>query len=181
MAAFAKLYAKLFPVMIKLATDIELIPRQLFKPLCFQIVRWFSSSKMYEHPEVESLLESLIQGAQNKNNTSLRQLCSDAMAEFAKWTLKQMSDHEIEQNPANIKSLVRRIESNSNHPDHFKRLSSVLCFNKIFGVLREHDPLISTFCLEICYSILMSLQKCYDQPEQSHEVIQNCKLILPKI
>jgi hypothetical protein len=63
MAAFAKLYAKLFPVMIKLATDIELIPRQLFKPLCFQIVRWFSSSKIYEHPEVESLLESLIEGA----------------------------------------------------------------------------------------------------------------------
>jgi hypothetical protein len=108
-------------------------------------------------------------------------LCSDAVAEFAKWTLKQMTDSEIESNPANIKSLIRRIESNSNHPDPFKRLSSVLCFNKVFGVIREHDPLISTFCLEICYSVLQSLKMCYDQSEQSHEVILNCKLILPKI
>jgi DNA-dependent protein kinase catalytic subunit len=63
MAAFAKLYAKLFPVIIRLATEIELISRQLFQPLCFQIVRWFSSSKIYEHPEVESLLDALIEGA----------------------------------------------------------------------------------------------------------------------
>jgi diacylglycerol kinase len=35
MAAFAKLYAKLFPVIIRLATEIEQISRQLFEPLCF--------------------------------------------------------------------------------------------------------------------------------------------------
>jgi DNA-dependent protein kinase catalytic subunit len=87
-AAFAKLYAKLFPVMIKLATEVELISRQLFEPLCFQIVRWFSSSKIYEHAEVESLLDSLTEGAQNKNNTALRLLCSNGVAEFAKWSLK---------------------------------------------------------------------------------------------
>jgi len=162
MAAFAKLYAKLFPVLIKLATDVELVPRQLFKPLCFQIVRWFSSSKVYEHPEVESLLDSLIEGAQNKNNTTLRLLCSEAVAEFAKWSLKQMSDKEIEENPANINSLIRRIESNSNHPDPFRRLSAVLCFNKIFAVIREFDPLVDRFCLEICYSVLQSLKMCYD-------------------
>jgi DNA-dependent protein kinase catalytic subunit len=62
MAAFAKLYAKLFPVIIRLATEIEEISRQLFEPLVFQIVRWFSSSKIYEHPEVESLLDALIEG-----------------------------------------------------------------------------------------------------------------------
>jgi len=34
-AAFAKLYAKLFPVIIRLATEIEEISRQLFEPLIF--------------------------------------------------------------------------------------------------------------------------------------------------
>jgi|LauGreDrversion4_2_1035121.scaffolds.fasta_scaffold175371_3 DNA-dependent protein kinase catalytic subunit len=63
MAAFAKLYAKLFPVIIRLATEIEQISRQLFEPLVFQIVHWFSSSKIYEHPEVESLLDALIEGS----------------------------------------------------------------------------------------------------------------------
>jgi hypothetical protein len=65
-----------------------------------------------------------------------------------------MNDAEIEQNPANIKSLIRRIDSNSNHPDPYKRLSSVLCFSKIFSIIRESDPLVDRFCLEICYSVL---------------------------
>ena len=82
---------------------------------------------MENHPEVESLLDSLIEGAQNKNNMTLRQLCGNCISEFAKWSLKQMTDEQIKTNPANIKSLLRRIYSNSNHPDQYKRLASVLC------------------------------------------------------
>lgn len=62
-AAFAKLYSKLFPVIIRLATEIEHISRQLFEPLCFQLVHWFSRYKISEHAEVESLLDALIEGA----------------------------------------------------------------------------------------------------------------------
>ena len=87
-APFAKIYKKLFPIIIRLATENELISRQLFEPLIFQIVRWFSSSRMYEHPEVESLLDALIDGASSKNNSTLRDMCSNAVAEFAKWNLK---------------------------------------------------------------------------------------------
>ena len=92
MAAFAKLYARLFPVIIRLATEIEQISRQLFEPLVFQIVRWFSSSKIFEHPEVASLLDALVEGTQSRNNSAQRELCSDAIAVFAKWSLKHMSD-----------------------------------------------------------------------------------------
>ena len=92
-----------------------------------------------------------------------------------------MSDKEIQENPVNIKSLIRRIESNSNHPDPFKRLSSVLCFNKIFSIIREFDPLVDRFCLEICYSVLSSLKMCYDKMELSHEVIDTSVKLLPKI
>lgn len=111
----------------------------------------------------------------------MRQLCSNAVAEFAKWSLKQMSDREIEGNPANIKSLIRRIESNANHPDPFKRLSAVLCFNKIFVVIREFDPLVDRFCLEICYQVLTSLKMCYEKMELSHEVIETSLALTPKI
>ena len=102
MAAFAKLYARLFPVIIRLATEIEEISRQLFEPLVFQIVRWFSSSKIHEHPEVESLLDAIIEGTQSRNNSTLREMCSNAMAVFAEWSLKQKSDKEIKDNPSNI-------------------------------------------------------------------------------
>jgi PIN domain nuclease of toxin-antitoxin system len=78
-----------------------------------------------------------------------------------------MSDKDIQENPVNIKSLVRRIESNSNHPDPFKRLSSVLCFNKIFSVLREFDPLVDKFCMEITHHVLASLKMCHNAREFS--------------
>jgi hypothetical protein len=149
--------------------------------LIFQIVRWFSSSRVYEHPEVESLLDALIEGAASRNNSALREMCSNAVAEFAKWSLKQMSEKDIKENPNNIKSLIRRIESNSNHPDPFKRLSAVLCFNKIFSIIREHDPLIDRFCLEIAQCVLSSLKMCHNSLEFSQEVIDNCTKLLEKI
>ena len=92
-------------------------------------------------------------------------MCSNAVAEFARWSLKQMSDKELEENPANIKSLIRRIESNSNHPDPFKRLSSVLCFTKIFDVIKSFDPLMDRFCLEIARCVLSSLKMCHNSLE----------------
>jgi PIN domain nuclease of toxin-antitoxin system len=85
-------------------------------------------------------------------------MCSNAVAVFAKWSLKQMSDSEIQENPSNIKSLLRRIESNSNHPDPFKRLSSVLCFSKIVMVVKDYDSLIDRFLLEISRCVLISLK-----------------------
>ena len=92
-----------------------------------------------------------------------------------------MSEVELEQNPINIKSLIRRIQSNSNHPDPYKRLSAVLCFNRVFSVIREHDPLVDRFCLEICHSITTSLKLCYEKDELSHEVIDTVKALIPKI
>ena len=71
--------------------------------------------------------------------------------------------------PTNIKSLVRRIESNSNHPDPFKRLSSVLCFSKLFNVIKDHETLVDEFCLEITRCVLGSLKLCHNSLEFSQE------------
>lgn len=92
-----------------------------------------------------------------------------------------MTDKDIKENPNNIQSLLRRIESNSNHPDPFKRLSAVLCFNKIFAIIREFDPLVDRFCMEIAHSVLGSLKMCHNSLEFSQEVIDNCTRLLDKI
>ena len=112
-AAFAKLYSKLFPVIIRLATEEEQISRQLFEPLCFQLVRWFSRYRISEHVEVEYLLDALIEGAQSRNNFTLREMCSNAVAEFASWSLRHSqaavaSSDSPEFEFANIRSLVRK-------------------------------------------------------------------------
>jgi hypothetical protein len=51
---------------------------------------------------VESLLDAIIEGTQSRNNSTLREMCSNAMAVFAEWSLKQKSDKEIKDNPSNI-------------------------------------------------------------------------------
>ena len=58
---------------------------------------------------------------------------------------------------------------------------AVLCFNKIFVVIREFDPLVDRFCLEICYQVLTSLKMCYEKMELSHEVIETSQALIPKI
>ena len=35
----------------------------------------------------------MIEGAQSRNNSTLREISSNAVAEFARWSLKQMTDH----------------------------------------------------------------------------------------
>ena len=92
-----------------------------------------------------------------------------------------MSDKDIRENPANIKSLIRRIESNANHPDPFKRLSAVLCFSKVFAVIREQDPLVDRFALEIAHCVLGSLKMCHNSLEFSQEVIDGCGTLLDKV
>jgi len=89
-----------------------------------------------------------------------------------------MSDVEIQENPSNIKSLLRRIESNANHPDPFKRLSSVLCFSKILMVVKDFDSLVDRFCLEIARCVLSSLKQCHNSLEFSQDVIENCSELL---
>ena len=73
---------------------------------------------------------------------------------------------------------MRRIASNSNHPDPFKRLSSVLCFSKIFEVIQLHENLVDEYCLEITRCVLISLKMCHNSLEFSQEVIENCAELL---
>jgi len=101
-------------------------------------------------------------------------MCSNAVAVFAEWSLHGKTEAEISDNQSNIKSLIRRIESNSNHPDPFKRLSAVLCFSKIFTVIKDYNPLVDQFTLEITRCVLGSLKMCHNTIEFSQEVIDNC-------
>ena len=53
--------------------------------------------------DVDSLLEALIDGAGNKNNNCIRQLCANAIGEFTKCRIKNLSADEIENNPIMIR------------------------------------------------------------------------------
>jgi hypothetical protein len=149
----------------------------MFEPLCKSLVHWFASSREYEHPDVMCLLDSLLNAAASKNNNSLRELGSDCIAEFAKWTLKHQ-DNQSDEAPQNIKSLIRRIQSNSAHSDPFKRLSAINCYDKLFRILREEDKLMDIFLFEITHSVLNTIRLSHSSPELSQDVVGAAKKIL---
>ena len=58
---YAKIYEKLFPIILSLAVDVEGVSRQLFQTLGIQLVHWFSKNHQFESNETMTLLDSVWQ------------------------------------------------------------------------------------------------------------------------
>ncbi len=41
---FYRIYQAVFPSLITLATDVDTVTRQLFEPLVFQLIHWFTKN-----------------------------------------------------------------------------------------------------------------------------------------
>lgn len=164
---YAKLYEKLFPLIYKLATDIETFARQLFEPLSKQLVRWFAKSRSYEHPETMALLDCLMESASSPTNAALRTFGSSCLGEFARCVINNKSDPD-----STFKSIIRRIESYANHPDTHKRMGAVLCFRNILPTMNNIQSLISRFILEIGHVLIMTIKLShYDKKSKESEDI----------
>ncbi|KAK0048622.1 DNA-dependent protein kinase catalytic subunit, partial [Biomphalaria pfeifferi] len=159
-----QLYRKLFPSLLQLACDVELVCKELFEPLMLQLIHWFTNNKMAESPETMALLDCIFDGLIQSNDMALRDFCAKCLREFLKWSLKQISRKSAEKNPINVKSVLKRIYSFSSHPNASKRLGAALAFNNIYMVLREEDALVDRFTFEILVHFVDSLSLAhYDE------------------
>jgi DNA-dependent protein kinase catalytic subunit len=84
-----RLYAHLFPVLLRLAVDVEQVARQLFEPLTTQIIHWFTRNHNEENAETMTLLEAIIDAVGNPTDGALREFAAKCLAEFLKWSIKQ--------------------------------------------------------------------------------------------
>ena len=168
---FAKIYEHIFPCVYRLAVDVEIIARQLFEPLSKQLVRWFARSCSYEHPETMALIDSLVECVCNSNSSALRNLSSDCIGEFCKYLIL------YNPNPlANFKSVIRRVEALSNHPQIDKRKGAVLCFKRILGFISMNDLLVDKFLLEIAHMVFLTTK--ISANKASDEISKICKSTL---
>ncbi len=156
--SFAKIFQKLIPEMLRLASDIQQVPRSIFEPLCKQTVHWLATSVKQEKAEVVALLDSLLEGAADKSNATLREHCAVCIAEYFDWHTRHFKKADLANNPATIKSLIRKIQSFAIHPDPFKQLASVLCFDKLFRFLRNEQSLVDLYVMDITLSLLTALR-----------------------
>ncbi|MEQ2187981.1 hypothetical protein GOODEAATRI_010271 [Goodea atripinnis] len=131
-----KLHKKLFPVLLRLACDVDQVTRQLFEPLVMQLIHWFTNNKKFESQDTVAVLEAILDGVIDPMDSSLRDFCGRCIEEFVKWSIKQTTPKQQEKSPTNMKSLFKRIYSLALHPNGFKRLGAALAFNSIYREFR---------------------------------------------
>ncbi|RMC15431.1 hypothetical protein DUI87_07622 [Hirundo rustica rustica] len=54
------LYKRIFPVLLRLACDIDQVARQLYEPLVMQLIHWFTSNKKFESQDTVAFLEAIL-------------------------------------------------------------------------------------------------------------------------
>ncbi|XP_068717854.1 DNA-dependent protein kinase catalytic subunit-like isoform X1 [Montipora capricornis] len=179
-----KLWNHLFPCLLQLSCDVEQVAEQLFKPLVFQLIHWFTNNRMYESPETIALLDAILDGLVYHGEAALRDFSAQCVREFLQWSIKQTSEKDLEKSPINIKSLLKRLYSLALHPSAAKRLGAALAFNNIYTIFREESSLVDVFILEILANYLESLSLAHNDDqargtqEQTAKVIEHLERII---
>ncbi|XP_042366176.1 DNA-dependent protein kinase catalytic subunit [Plectropomus leopardus] len=168
-----KLHKKLFPVLLRLACDVDQVTRQLFEPLVMQLIHWFTNNKKFESQDTVAVLEAIMDGVVDPMDSTLRDFCGRCIEEFVKWSIKQTTPKQQEKSPTNMKSLFKRIYSLALHPNGFKRLGAALAFNSIYRQFREEKSLVEQFIFEILVIFVESLALAHSD-ERSMGTLQQC-------
>uniref|UniRef100_A0A3P9A875 DNA-dependent protein kinase catalytic subunit n=1 Tax=Esox lucius TaxID=8010 RepID=A0A3P9A875_ESOLU len=167
------LHKRLFPVLLRLACDVDQVTRQLFEPLVMQLIHWFTNNKKFESQDTVAVLEAVMEGVIDPVDSTLRDFCGRCIQEFVTWSIKQTTPKQQEKSPANIKSLFKRIYSLALHPNGFKRLGAALAFNSIYRQFREENSLVEQFVFEALVVFVESLALAHSD-ERSLGTLQQC-------
>ncbi|XP_034562055.1 DNA-dependent protein kinase catalytic subunit [Notolabrus celidotus] len=168
-----KLHKRLFPVLLRLACDVDQVTRQLFEPLVMQLIHWFTNNKKFESQDTVAVLEAIMDGVVDPMDSTLRDFCGRCIEEFVKWSIKQTTPKQQEKSPTNMKSLFKRIYSLALHPNGFKRLGAALAFNSIYRLFREESSLVEQFVFEVLVIFVESLALAHAD-ERSMGTLQQC-------
>uniref|UniRef100_A0A3B1JQ43 DNA-dependent protein kinase catalytic subunit n=1 Tax=Astyanax mexicanus TaxID=7994 RepID=A0A3B1JQ43_ASTMX len=167
------LHKRVFPVLLRLACDVDQVARQLFEPLVMQLIHWFTNNKKFESQDTVAVLEAILHGVVDPLDSTLRDFSSRCIQEFVKWSIKQTTPKQQEKSPANMKSLFKRIYSLALHPNVFKRLGAALAFNSIYRHFREENSLVEQFVFEVLVVFVESLALAHSD-EKSLGTVQQC-------
>lgn len=168
-----QLYKRTFPVLLRLACDVDQVTRQLYEPLVMQLIHWFTNNKKFESQDTVALLEAILDGIVDPVDSTLRDFCGRCIREFLKWSIKQTTPQQQENSPVNTKSLFKRLYSFALHPNAFKRLGASLAFNNIYREFREEEPLVEQFVFEALVTYMESLALAHTD-ERSLGTVQQC-------
>lgn len=152
------LYATLCPVLLTLGCDSDEVVCNLFQPLMLRLMRWLSSPHMLLSPAKPCALNSLFDGLCDDTNLSLREFAGMCLAEFVRWSIKQVPNEQ----ESNVYQLIRRIKHLALLPSTRKRVAAAVAFNHLYTILREDNDIVSAYWLEILHCFVRSMDGCDD-------------------
>ncbi|KAJ3665343.1 hypothetical protein Zmor_000841 [Zophobas morio] len=158
--------------LLKLGCDMDQVVEQLFRPLCFQLIHWYThvSQSRSEHSAI--IIESVLESITHPTDTALRDFSGKCINEFVKWTIKQTSEKNLARDPINIKILIKKMRFYSTHPDPYKKLGAALIFNNIYRELREETALLSMFWIEFLHIFIKSLSTYEYEATDENSIVQ---------
>ncbi|XP_024384636.1 uncharacterized protein [Physcomitrium patens] len=153
---FDKIYKRLFPAILRLATDVELVTRQLFLDFVKQLIHWFTSNQQKENPDTMALLDAILDGLVDPDNGSLREFCADMFSEFLQWSVRHAPPED--DNFVNVRSMLRRVYNRMAHPNPYHRLGAAMAAHRMYPVLRENGAIVDRYIFEILFFCIKSLK-----------------------
>lgn len=88
---YYKIYEKLFPSLLRLCTSTEPVAKQLFRPLFFQLIFWFTKNQQYESTDTMTLLDAIVDAVGNSEDGALREYAAECLAYFMQCSLQSSS------------------------------------------------------------------------------------------
>ncbi|OCT76787.1 hypothetical protein XELAEV_18031990mg [Xenopus laevis] len=179
-----KIYKRTFPVLLRLACDVDKVTEQLYKPLVMSLIHWFTNNKKFESQDTVALLEAILTGIVDPVDSTLRDFCGQCIQEFLRWSIKQTTPDQQAKSPVNTTSLFKRLYSLALHPNAFKRLGAALAFNNIYRDFREETALVENFVFEVLVIYMESLalshadEKSLGTTQQCSDAVDHLKRII---
>ncbi|KAI8997007.1 hypothetical protein BDB01DRAFT_706951, partial [Pilobolus umbonatus] len=178
---YHRIYLHVYPIMMRLAVDTDMVTRDMFRLLISQLIHWLTNNAYYENPETIALLQTCLD-AVCSSNTGLRDYSAECIKEFVKWSIKQGSSKA--DGSMNIKSLLKRLYNFMTNSNSSKRFGASLVFNYIYREFREEEVLINQYSFELLSYLFYSLKiaesdhESIGTREQTLEAISHVKRIL---
>ncbi|GJQ83173.1 hypothetical protein Trydic_g18200 [Trypoxylus dichotomus] len=164
---------KLINALLSLGCDADVTVQKILRPLMLQLMHWYSSKFMKICSHTAIVVESVLDGVTQTNDSAVKDFSCLCIKEFVEWSIKQSTKSGLARDPINIQIILRKLRFFNSHSDPSKRFAASLIFNNIYTVLREETFIFQAYWMELLYYFVMNLSLIdeydeYDSLAQVH-------------
>ncbi|KRY50515.1 DNA-dependent protein kinase catalytic subunit [Trichinella britovi] len=179
--SISKAYSHIFPVLLKLACDVDEVPKQMFSTLFVQILHLFSGTDFADKMVTSCLLDTLMDGLCCFWNSSLRDQSAYYISEYCRWSMRRVDNTgQNMHSESKVELLVQTIITFAVHSSAVKRAGAAVAFNNLYKIIREKRWLVDIYILEMFFTFMKSLYLA-ENDDELYGTVDECKQAIKHI